>query len=116
PNSPDSPAPSGSIISIVMNGGRRLSQVGDYAVTSLPLNPYIGGYYANGLGATLREVPGLDGEHFVLRPFVPAVPVFNATPCVPLAVVGITIAAGGTHFSGAPLTQGGVSLAVKWPQ
>jgi uncharacterized protein (TIGR03437 family) len=70
-NSPSNPAAAGSAINIFATGVGRIGFVGPYAVTAAPVNVFIGGYYADGIGATLGPVAGLPGNVYRIGVYVP---------------------------------------------
>ena len=61
-NSETNPAAVGSAISILATGVGPLSQVGVYAVTEQPVAVFVDGFYANGISAVTKHIPGLPGE------------------------------------------------------
>jgi uncharacterized protein (TIGR03437 family) len=71
PNSPTNPAAPGSAITIFATGVGQLSFVGPYAVTALPPNVFIDGFYADGIAAVAGPVAGLPGNVYQLSIYVP---------------------------------------------
>jgi len=61
-NSKTNPAAVGSAITILATGVGPLSQVGIYAVTEQPVAVFVDGFYANGIAAVTKHVPGLPGD------------------------------------------------------
>lgn len=70
-NSPANPAAPGSAITIFATGVGQLSFVGQYAVTALPPNVFIDGFYSDGIAATFGPAPGLPGNVYQLSIYVP---------------------------------------------
>jgi uncharacterized protein (TIGR03437 family) len=61
-NSETNPAAVGSAITILATGVGPLSHVGIYAVTEQPVAVLVDGFYANGIAAVTKHVPGLPGD------------------------------------------------------
>jgi len=70
-NSPANPAAPGSAITIFATGVGQISFVGPYAVTALPPNVFIDGFYADGIAAVAGPVPGIPGNVYQLSIYVP---------------------------------------------
>ncbi len=111
-NSSDNPAAEGSIVSIVANGLGHLQHVDQSVVTATPLNVYIGSLYSSGVDANLIDVPGLPAKQFAIKVIVPKLIYPGSPGYSPGPVVAVVITAGASPYT-SPITQGGVSIAVK---
>jgi uncharacterized protein (TIGR03437 family) len=72
PNSPSNPAAPGNPVTIYVTGTGPVSIVDGYAVTASLPNVTIGGFYANGVSATIGPAPGFLGDVYQITVFVPA--------------------------------------------
>ena len=70
-NSKSNPALQGSAITIFATGAGRFSLDGVFAVTDQPVAVFLGGFYANGIAAVVRQAPGLPGDAFEIKVYVP---------------------------------------------
>jgi len=70
-NSPSNPAAPGDIVSIVCNGIGRYGKEGGSAVPASPVSVFISYWYAKGVDAQIRKIPGVPGEAFVIKVYVP---------------------------------------------
>ena len=70
-NSPSNPASEGDPITIFATGVGPVTEVGPYAVTALAGSVFVDGFYARGIAAYLRRVPGLPGYVYEISVFVP---------------------------------------------
>jgi uncharacterized protein (TIGR03437 family) len=109
-NSPDNPAAPGSIIAIACNGVGRITFDGDYAVAERPVSVYVDGFYANGVDAHMAQIPGIPGDTYVIRVYVP-VPKIDGFKMPPL--VSLTLNVGGTSNVSGILSQADVAISIK---
>ena len=70
-NSPANPVAMGSEITILATGVGPMHFVGPYAVTNLPVSVFVDGFYADGIAAAMRQVPGLPGPVYEISVYVP---------------------------------------------
>ena len=70
-NSPSNPAAEGSKITIFATGVGAMKFVGPYAVTDVPVDVFIDGFYANGIAAVVGAAPGLPGTVYQISVYVP---------------------------------------------
>jgi uncharacterized protein (TIGR03437 family) len=108
-NSPDNPAREGSPITICATGVGPLTFDGGYAVTASPVNVDIGGFYANGIAATLGPVAGLPGAVYQISVYVPR-PSDSGNPNLQNFVLPPTVAVS-MEVNGAR-SQAGLALSV----
>ena len=70
-NSPANPVAMGSPITILATGVGPMHFVGPYAMTNLPVSVFVDGFYADGIAAVMRQVPGLPGPVYEIGVYVP---------------------------------------------
>jgi uncharacterized protein (TIGR03437 family) len=71
PNSPSNPAAPGSAITIFSTGVGPITSVNGYAVTATPVAVFVDGFYANGIAAVMKQVPGEPGNVYEIGVYVP---------------------------------------------
>src|SRR5262249_672033 len=78
-NSQSNPANEGDPITIFAAGVGASTLVGPFTVTNLPVSVFVDGFYANGISAVTKQVPGIPGGVYELSIFCPR-PADLATP------------------------------------
>jgi uncharacterized protein (TIGR03437 family) len=121
-NSPANPVAMGSEITILATGVGPMHFVGPYAVTNLPVSVFVAGFYANGIAAAMRQVPGLPGPVYEISVYVPN-PATYASQDPTLAgftmppQVEVQMILGDVNLSNpdlsAMISQAGIALSVK---
>jgi uncharacterized protein (TIGR03437 family) len=71
PNSPSNPTTAGAPITIFATGVGPFTTVNGYAVTDLPVAVFVDGFYANGIAAVMKQVPGQPGNVYEIGVYVP---------------------------------------------
>ena len=109
-NSPGNPAAPGSIIAVACNGVGRVTFDGDYAVAATPVSVYVDGFYADGVDAHMVQLPGIPGDTYVIRVYVPnpRIPGFKMPP-----LVSLTLNIGGTANASGILSQADVAISIQ---
>jgi len=111
-NSKSNPAVVGSAITILATGVGPFSAQGQFVQTDQPVAVFVDGFYASGIAATMKQVPGLPGEVYELGVYIPdpsklvdqnpGLKGFTFPPEVPL-----------TLFIGPMMCQSGIEIWVK---
>lgn len=109
-NSADNPAAPGSIITVACTGVGHVGFDGDYAVADTPVSVYVDGFYANGVDAHMVRIPGIDGDVYAIRVYVPD-PKIDGFKMPPF--VSLTLNIGGTANASGILSQPGVGISIK---
>jgi uncharacterized protein (TIGR03437 family) len=121
-NSPTNPVAMGSPITILATGVGQMQFVGPYAVTNLPVSVFVDGFYADGIAAVMRQVPGLPGPVYAIGVYVPnpasyasqnpTLTGFIMPPQVEVRMVLGDVNTSNPDWSGL-LSQLGIALSVK---
>ena len=121
-NSPANPVVMGSPITILATGVGPMHFVGPYAVTNLPVSVFVDGFYADGIAAVMRQVPGLPGPVYEIGVYVPN-PATYASQDPTLAgftmppQVEVRMMLGDVNLSNpdssALISQAGIALSIK---
>jgi uncharacterized protein (TIGR03437 family) len=121
-NSPANPVAMGSAITILATGVGQIQPVGAYAVTNLPVSVFVDGFYANGIAAVVKQVPGLPGPVYEIGVYVPnpatyasqdpTLSGFTMPPQVSVVMVLGDVNASNPDSS-VLLSQAGIALSVK---
>jgi len=121
-NSAANPVAMGSPITILATGVGQMQFVGPYAVTNLPVSIFVDGFYADGIAAVVRQVPGLPGPVYEISVYVPN-PATYASQYPTLAgfimppQVEVQMVLGDVNpanpYSSALISQAGIALSVK---
>jgi uncharacterized protein (TIGR03437 family) len=121
-NSPSNPAPTRSAITMFLTGIGSYTLDGIYAVAAQPVSVFIDGFYADGIAATLQQVPGVPGDTYALSVYIPNpadyasqnpnLKDYKMPPQVGLVLVSGPVRAVNPDYSAAH-TQPGLSLSIK---
>ena len=72
-NSQSNPATPGSAITLFVNGVGPFSQADGFAVLDQTVAVFVAGFYANGIAAVMKQVPGLPGSVYEIGVYIPTV-------------------------------------------
>jgi uncharacterized protein (TIGR03437 family) len=107
---PENPAAPGSPIAIACNGIGRVTFDGNYAVAATDVSVYVDGFYANGVDAHMLQLPGIPGDTYVIRVYVPDPQIAGFK--MP-SLVSLTLNVGGTSTISGILSQPEVAISIK---
>ena len=96
--------------------------VGPYAVTCLPVSIFVDGFYADGIAAVMKQVPGLPGPVYEISVYVPNPATYasqnpNLAGFIMPPQVEVRMVLGSVNTSNPDwselISQAGISLSVK---
>jgi uncharacterized protein (TIGR03437 family) len=121
-NSPSNPVAMGSPITILATGVGQIQSVGPYAVTNLPVSVFVDGFYADGIAAVMKQVPGVPGPVYEIGVNVPNPSIYasqnpNLAGFIMPPQVEVRMVLGEVNSSNpdwsALISQAGIALSVK---